>query len=100
VRTEQIETILYTYERRYYSGSSIEEEIYLLTKSGRVMDGIPVARNLLDVAKSQNREPDRWGWWKYDGERYSFAWNMDQSHYLDTELNEIWFRGGVLSQDR
>jgi hypothetical protein len=80
---EEIETILYVYEASTTQGNSpVHEEIYLLTKSGRVMDGIPVAPNLLDVAKSQNREPDRWGWWKHDGERYIFAWNMDQSHYV------------------
>ncbi|MEW8365286.1 MAG: hypothetical protein AB2700_03535 [Candidatus Thiodiazotropha taylori] len=80
---DEIETILYVYEGSKTQGNSpLHEEIYLLTKSGRVMDGIPVAPNQLDVAKSQNREPDRWGWWKYDGERYSFAWHMDRSHYV------------------
>ncbi|MEW8626158.1 MAG: hypothetical protein AB2551_10425 [Candidatus Thiodiazotropha sp.] len=80
---DDIETILYVYEESNTQGNSpLHEEIYLLTKNGRVMDGIPVAPKLLDVAKSQNREPDRWGWWKHDGERYSFAWNMDRSHYV------------------
>jgi hypothetical protein len=46
------------------------------------MDNLPVAPNVLDVSKSQNREPDRWGWWKFDGERYSFAWNADKSCYV------------------
>jgi hypothetical protein len=46
------------------------------------MDNLPVAPNVLDVSKSQNREPDRWGWRKFDGERYSFAWNADKSYYV------------------
>ncbi|MEJ2620438.1 MAG: hypothetical protein P8163_09295 [Candidatus Thiodiazotropha sp.] len=80
---DEIETILYVYEASSMQGNSpAHEEIYLLTKGGRVMDGIPVAPYLLDVAKSQNREPDRWGWWKYDGERYRFAWTVDKSHYV------------------
>ncbi|MCG7984156.1 MAG: hypothetical protein JAY90_15570 [Candidatus Thiodiazotropha lotti] len=80
---DEIETILYVYEESKTQGNTpLHEEIYLLTKKGRVMDGLPVAPNQLDVAKSQNREPDRWGWWKHDGERYSFAWSTDRSHYV------------------
>ncbi|MES9941047.1 MAG: hypothetical protein ABW104_09960 [Candidatus Thiodiazotropha sp. 6PLUC2] len=79
----QIETILYVYEESAEPGNRpLNEEIYLLTKDGRVMDNLPVAPNILDVSKSRNREPDRWGWWKFDGQRYSFAWNVDKSHYV------------------
>ncbi|MEJ2613183.1 MAG: hypothetical protein P8179_24810 [Candidatus Thiodiazotropha sp.] len=83
ISTDQIETILYVYEEPAEPGNSaLNEEIYLLTKDGRVMDNLPVAPNLLDVSKSQNREPDRWGWWKFDGERYRFSWNTDKSYYV------------------
>jgi hypothetical protein len=79
---DQIETILYVYEEEgRHEISAVEEKIYLLTKDGRVMDGVPVAPNVLDVTKSQNMEPDRWGWWKLEGERYSFAWNADRKRY-------------------
>jgi hypothetical protein len=79
---DEIETILYVYEESDVPGNSaISQEIYLLTKSGRVMDNLPVAPNTLVAWKSQNKEPDRWGWWKYDGDRYSFSWDVDKTHY-------------------
>jgi hypothetical protein len=79
---DQIETILYTYEENDSRGGiEIDEEIYLLMKDGRVRDGLPVSPNRLDVAKSRSREPGRWGWWKYDGEHYQFAWNIDRKNY-------------------
>jgi hypothetical protein len=82
ISNEQIETILYTYKDNYSSGGiEIDEAIYLLMKDGRVRNGLPVAPNRLDVAKSRSREPDRWGWWKYDDMSYSFAWNIDRKHY-------------------
>jgi hypothetical protein len=81
VRTEQIETILYTYERRYYSGSSIDEEIYLLMKDGRVRDGLPVAPASFDAAKSRSREPGKWGWWRKDDEGYKFSWDIEQKTF-------------------
>ncbi|MEJ2611946.1 MAG: hypothetical protein P8179_18195 [Candidatus Thiodiazotropha sp.] len=83
VSTEQIETILYTYVDNYIGGGfEVDEEIYLLMKDGRVMDGIPIAPNRLDVAKSRSREPNRWGWWKYEDGRYSFAWNIDRKNFV------------------
>jgi hypothetical protein len=82
ISNSQIETILYTYKENYNSGGiEIDEAIYLLMKDGRVRKGLPVAPNILDVAKSRSREPDRWGWWKYDHNRYSFAWNIDRKQY-------------------
>jgi hypothetical protein len=87
---DQIETILYVYEEKDGPGvSAVEEEIYLLTKDGRVMDGVPVAPNVLDVTKSQNMEPDRWGWWKLEEGRYRFAWSADKKHYVFPEGKQI-----------
>jgi hypothetical protein len=68
---------------------AIDEEIYLLTRDGRVMDELPVAPNMLDIAKSQNREPDRWGWWKFDGQHYRFAWDVDRQHYVIPKGKQI-----------
>jgi hypothetical protein len=83
VALDQIETVLYTYEDYHDAGGvETEEALYLLLKDGRVMDGIPVAPNKLDVAKSQSREPDRWGWWKHDGKQYRFAWNANRTHFV------------------
>jgi hypothetical protein len=87
---DQIETILYVYQEHNESGEGvIDEEIYLLTKDGRVMDGLPVAPNMLDITKSQNREPDRWGWWKFDGQNYRFAWVVDKKHYVIPKGKQI-----------
>jgi hypothetical protein len=38
-------------------GIETNEDICLLMKDGRGMDGIPVALDRLDVAKSRSREP-------------------------------------------
>ncbi|MES9833877.1 MAG: hypothetical protein ABW139_16700 [Candidatus Thiodiazotropha sp. DIVDIV] len=90
IQNDQIEAILYTYDNQYgYGGFETDEDIYLLMKDGRVMDGIPVAPNRLDVAKSRSREPDRWGWWKYDGKRYSFAWSIDSKKYIIPKGRQI-----------
>jgi hypothetical protein len=90
VTNDQIETILYTYVDEYIGGIKVHEKVYLLMKDGRVREGLPVAPNILDVAKSRSREPDRWGWWKSDGNRYLFAWNINRKNY--TSLKEIQMR--------
>ncbi|MET0029210.1 MAG: hypothetical protein ABW101_16395 [Candidatus Thiodiazotropha sp.] len=90
VSDEQIETLLYTYEDNYIGGGiQTDEAIYLLMKDGRVMDGIPVAPNRLDAAKSRSREPDRWGWWQLEEGRYRFAWNVDRKHFVMPKGKQI-----------
>jgi hypothetical protein len=79
---DQIETILYLYEKGKYAQGAVDEEIYLLTKDGRVMDGVPVALNMLNIEKSQSREPDRWGWWQFDGQRYRFSWISKENYVI------------------
>jgi hypothetical protein len=82
ISPDQIETVLYTFHFHYGGGGMvIDEAAYLLTTDGRVMKDIPVALNRLDVAKSQSREPERWGWWQHDGEQYRFAWEIDRAEY-------------------
>jgi hypothetical protein len=83
IEPEQIEAILYMSDLSMSGGQTgLYAEAYLLMKDGRVMDGMPVAPDMLDVAKSRSREPDRWGWWKHDGERYRFAWNVERNDYV------------------
>jgi hypothetical protein len=89
VTNDQIETILYTYVEEYFGGIEVHEKIYLLMKDGRVREGLPVAPNNLDVAKSRSREPGRWGWWKYDGNRYHFAWDIDRKHYTSPKGKQM-----------
>jgi hypothetical protein len=87
---KQIEAVLYTSDLSLGGGqTSLYAEAYVLTKDGRVMDGMPVAPDMLDVAKSRSREPDRWGWWKHDGERYHFAWNVDRKEFVVPSGNQI-----------
>ncbi len=82
ISNDQIETILYTYEDTYQiGGMETDESIYLLMKDGRVRDGLPIAPSRMDVAKSRSREPNRWGWWKYEDNRYSFSWNIERRNY-------------------
>jgi hypothetical protein len=90
IKPEQIEAVLYTSDISMAGGqTSLYAEAYVLMKDGRVMDGMPVAPNVLDVAKSRSREPDRWGWWKHDGERYRFSWNVDRKNYTVPRGDQI-----------
>jgi hypothetical protein len=83
IEPQQIEAVLYTSDLSLGGGQTgLYAEAYVLMKDGRVMDGMPVAPDMIDVAKSRSREPDRWGWWKHDGERYRFAWNVDRNDYV------------------
>jgi hypothetical protein len=83
IQHQQIEAILYTSDLSMAAGQTgLYAEAYVLMKDGRVMDSMPVSPNILDVAKSRSREPDRWGWWKHDGERYSFAWSADRNKFV------------------
>jgi hypothetical protein len=56
-----------------YGGMRMDEYSFLLTKGGRVMKKVPVVPEILDVERSRINDPDRWGWWQYDGEDYRFA---------------------------
>lgn len=82
VRDKDIEAVLYTFDTSYtVGGLQKEEAAYLLMKDGRVMDGLPVPPDSLDVARSRSREPDRWGWWKKQGDQYLFSWGHDRKTF-------------------
>ncbi len=83
IRDDEIEAMLYVWELNYRSGASqLDQEGFLLMKDGRVLDGLPVAPDSLDVAASRSREPDRWGWWKKEEDgRYTFAWPVRPREY-------------------
>ncbi|MEJ2621640.1 MAG: hypothetical protein P8163_15680 [Candidatus Thiodiazotropha sp.] len=79
---DQIEAFVYTFDFHYaYGGMRMDEYAFLLTKDGRVMKEVPVAPEILDVEKSRLNDPDRWGWWQYDGEDYRFAWSDNRQKY-------------------
>ena len=83
IRDHEIEAMLYVWEMNYRSGAAqLDQEGFLLMKDGRVLDGLPVAPDSLDVAASRSREPDRWGWWKKEDDgRYTFAWPVRPRDY-------------------
>lgn len=75
IRPDEIAALVYASDLVVTGmGSSLEEYPYLLMTDGRVLDGLPVPPDQLDVAASRSREPDRWGRWRAEGETYVFAW--------------------------
>ena len=82
IKESDIEAVLYTWELRVViGGNEFVVEPYLLMNDGRVMDNIPVAPSVLDEAKSRSREPDRWGWWKREDDKFVFAWPKDKNKF-------------------
>ena len=85
LQLEQIEAVIYTSEREVGMSTSVKTEAYVLMKVGRVMDSMPVAPNMLDVAKSRSRDPDSWGYWKAENQSFVFAWSVDQKKNLSRQ---------------
>jgi hypothetical protein len=82
VKDDEIECVLSVVE--YVNdgvNSNAKCDAYLLMKDGRVMDGLPVAPNELDLAKSRSQEPDRWGFWRRNANQYEFAWPSRPNDY-------------------
>lgn len=57
-----------------YNGQSTDETTYLLLKDGSVYADLPVPPDELDVQKSKQREPDKWGKWRKVGNTYKVSW--------------------------
>ena len=57
-----------------YNGQSMDESTYLLLKDGSVYADLPVPPDELDVLKSKQREPDKWGKWRKIGGTYKVSW--------------------------
>ncbi len=57
-----------------YNGGSVDETTYLLLKDGSVYADLPVAPDTLDVLKSKQREPAKWGKWRLVGKGYKVSW--------------------------
>lgn len=58
-----------------FNGQSADETTYLLLKDGSVYADLPVPPDELDVLKSKQREPDKWGKWRKVGGSYKVSWN-------------------------
>ena len=58
-----------------YNGQSADETVYLQLKDGSVYADLPVPPDELDVVKSKQREPDKWGKWQVVGGATKVSWN-------------------------
>ncbi len=63
---------------QFYNGSGLSvsstHDLYLLLTDGTVYNGLPVAPDELDVARSRRQEPEKWGRWKRSGSAFVAAW--------------------------
>ena len=86
IQADEIEAIMYSWEQKFRSGAiQIDYDGFLLMKDGRVLDGLPVAPDTIDLTASRSRAPDSWGWWKKAKNdrkgRYEFSWPARPQEY-------------------
>ena len=81
VADAQIATMLSHYDLQVYSagmsglGTNVTDEAYLLLKDGTVYSGLRVAPDQLDIVRSRQNEPDKWGKWTQKNGKYSVSWS-------------------------
>ena len=81
VTDAQIAAILSYFDLQIYSagmsglGTNVTDEAYLLLKDGTVYSGLRVAPDQLDVVRSRQNEPDKWGKWTKKGTGFQVSWN-------------------------
>ena len=81
VADAQIAAILNDYDVQVYSagiqgmGTNITDDTYLLLRDGTVYAGLPVAPDQLDIVRSRQKEPEKWGKWTQKGGKYLVSWN-------------------------
>ncbi len=82
VKDDEIECVLSVVD---YENNGVNSRAncsaYLLMRDGRVMDGLPVPPNELDLAMTRSQEPDRWGYWRRNDGKYEFAWPSRPNDY-------------------
>jgi hypothetical protein len=71
VPTAKIESVLLDTRVK---GASADETVYLLLKDGSVYADLPVPPDELDVVRSRQKEPDKWGKWRKAGTIYKVSW--------------------------
>lgn len=57
-----------------FNNGSADETVYLLLRDGSVYADLPVPPDTLDVLKSKQREPAKWGKWRKVGAAYKVSW--------------------------
>ena len=71
VQNAQIAHVLL--DSQFNSGSA-EETVYLLLKDGSVYADLPVAPDELDIIRSRQKEPDKWGKWRKTAAGFKVSW--------------------------
>ncbi len=71
VQSAQIATVLL--DSKFNNGSA-DETVYLLLKDGSVYADLPVPPDELDVLKSKQKEPAKWGKWRKTPAGYTVSW--------------------------
>jgi hypothetical protein len=56
------------------NGASADETVYLLLKDGTIYADLPVPPDELDVIRSRQKEPAKWGKWRKVGAGYKVSW--------------------------
>ena len=81
VADAQIAAILNDYDLQVYSaglsgmGTNVTDDAYLLLKDGTVYAGLPVPPDQLDITRSRQKEPEKWGKWTQKGAKKIVSWN-------------------------
>lgn len=58
-----------------YNGGSVDETVYLLLKDGTVYADLPVPPDTLDIVRSRQKEPSKWGKWRKTAAGYKVSWD-------------------------
>jgi hypothetical protein len=85
IQPEQVAHVLYHLNFQTANGFSTSVEIYLLLKDGTIRDDIPVPIDEMDMSLSRRKEPEKWGKWRRQGEKFLVAWPDRPNHYEPLE---------------
>jgi hypothetical protein len=81
IQPEQVAHVLYNLNVQTGFGFSTSMDTYLLLKDGTIRDDLPVAIDEMDMSLSRRKEPEKWGKWRRQGDKFLVAWNDRPNHY-------------------
>lgn len=58
-----------------FNGQGTDSTVYLLLKDNTVYADLPVPPDELDIIRSRQKEPDKWGKWRKTAAGYTVSWN-------------------------
>jgi hypothetical protein len=88
LKESDIQGVYLHLEYGYGMGVTIEYNPYLLLKDGSVYKNLDSSPTDLDVARSKQTEPTKWGTWKINSKTLSIQWNDGKSNSWDKN----WFK--------